>query len=175
MPYRMIVLRAKSAGGRCPVHAASWIVSSAGHAAATLASGAGMRAACLEPYPVLTGSYQATGGSMSRINDVGGMQGFPPGEQEAGGPAFHADWEAARRARTGLRGPLRRPGPVRRRRPYRDSGSLGELPPPGRHGVDAMSADHVGPAAMLAARVRHLETLLEQRGLVDARELDRAL
>jgi len=38
-----------------------------------------------------------------------------------------------------------------------------------------MSADHVGPAATLAARVRHLETLLEQRGLVDARELDRAL
>ena len=38
-----------------------------------------------------------------------------------------------------------------------------------------MSADHDGPAATLAARVRHLETLLEQRGLVDAGELDRAL
>jgi nitrile hydratase subunit alpha len=38
-----------------------------------------------------------------------------------------------------------------------------------------MSADHAGPAATLAARVRHLEGLLEQRGLVDARELDRAL
>ena len=38
-----------------------------------------------------------------------------------------------------------------------------------------MSAGHAGPAAALAARVRHLETLLEQRGLVDARELDRAL
>jgi nitrile hydratase len=38
-----------------------------------------------------------------------------------------------------------------------------------------MSADHAGPAATLAARVRHLEALLEQRGLVDARELDRAL
>jgi nitrile hydratase subunit alpha len=38
-----------------------------------------------------------------------------------------------------------------------------------------MSAGHSGPAATLAARVRHLETLLEQRGLVDARELDRAL
>jgi hypothetical protein len=31
---------------------------------------------------------------MSRINDVGGMQGFPPLEQETGEPAFHADWEA---------------------------------------------------------------------------------
>jgi nitrile hydratase subunit beta len=31
---------------------------------------------------------------MSRINDVGGMQGFPPVEQEADEPAFHADWEA---------------------------------------------------------------------------------
>src|SRR5215468_11616593 len=38
-----------------------------------------------------------------------------------------------------------------------------------------MSADHDGPAATLAARVRHLEALLEQRGLVDAGELDRAL
>jgi len=31
---------------------------------------------------------------MSRINDVGGMQGFGPVEQEADEPAFHADWEA---------------------------------------------------------------------------------
>lgn len=38
-----------------------------------------------------------------------------------------------------------------------------------------MSGDHAGPAAPVAARVRHLEGLLEQRGLVDARELDRAL
>jgi nitrile hydratase subunit alpha len=38
-----------------------------------------------------------------------------------------------------------------------------------------MSGDHVGPEAALAAQVRHLEGLLEQRGLVDARELDRAL
>jgi nitrile hydratase len=38
-----------------------------------------------------------------------------------------------------------------------------------------VSGDHVGPAATLAARVRYLEGLLEQRGLVDAQELDRAL
>ena len=38
-----------------------------------------------------------------------------------------------------------------------------------------MSADHAGPAATLAARVRRLEGLLEQRSLVDAGELDRAL
>jgi nitrile hydratase len=38
-----------------------------------------------------------------------------------------------------------------------------------------MSEDHTGPAATVAARVRHLEGLLEQRGLVDSRELDRAL
>ncbi|MGH3342114.1 MAG: hypothetical protein ACRDPK_04365 [Carbonactinosporaceae bacterium] len=31
---------------------------------------------------------------MSRIHDVGGMQGFPPIEQEMDEPAFHADWEA---------------------------------------------------------------------------------
>ena len=31
---------------------------------------------------------------MSRINDVGGMQGFGPVRREADGPAFHADWEA---------------------------------------------------------------------------------
>jgi nitrile hydratase len=38
-----------------------------------------------------------------------------------------------------------------------------------------VSGDHDGPAAPLAARVRHLEELLERRGLVDARELDRRL
>ena len=31
---------------------------------------------------------------MSRIDDVGGMDGFPPVEQEPGEPPFHADWEA---------------------------------------------------------------------------------
>ncbi|HEY7145774.1 MAG TPA: hypothetical protein VH637_16150 [Streptosporangiaceae bacterium] len=31
---------------------------------------------------------------MSRINDVGGMQGFPPVRQEIDEPPFHADWEA---------------------------------------------------------------------------------
>jgi hypothetical protein len=31
---------------------------------------------------------------MSRINDVGGMQGFPALEQEPDEPPFHSDWEA---------------------------------------------------------------------------------
>ncbi len=34
---------------------------------------------------------------------------------------------------------------------------------------------HHGSAGAIAARVRHVEALLEQRGLVDAKELDRAL
>ena len=38
-----------------------------------------------------------------------------------------------------------------------------------------MSGDHSGSEAAVAARVRHVESLLEQRGLVDAAELDRAL
>jgi nitrile hydratase subunit alpha len=38
-----------------------------------------------------------------------------------------------------------------------------------------VSGEHAGAAAALAARVRHLERLLEQRGLVDSQELDRAL
>lgn len=38
-----------------------------------------------------------------------------------------------------------------------------------------MSGDHAGTGATVAARVRHLESLLERRGLVDATELDRAL
>ena len=38
-----------------------------------------------------------------------------------------------------------------------------------------MSDDHGGTTAALAARVRHVEALLEQRGLVDPTELDRAL
>ena len=31
---------------------------------------------------------------MSRINDVGGMLGFPDVVEEPDEPAFHADWEA---------------------------------------------------------------------------------
>jgi nitrile hydratase subunit beta len=31
---------------------------------------------------------------LGRINDVGGMQGFPPVWQEQDEPPFHADWEA---------------------------------------------------------------------------------
>jgi len=38
-----------------------------------------------------------------------------------------------------------------------------------------MSGDHSGPQASLAAQVRHLESLLEERGLVDAGSLDRDL
>ena len=38
-----------------------------------------------------------------------------------------------------------------------------------------MSGDHAGPEAAVAARVRHLESALEERGLVDPAELDRAL
>ncbi len=38
-----------------------------------------------------------------------------------------------------------------------------------------MTGDHSGTAGALAARVRHVESLLEQRGLVDPTELDRAL
>lgn len=38
-----------------------------------------------------------------------------------------------------------------------------------------MSGEHHAPGDTLAGRVRHVETLLEQRGLVDPVELDRAL
>jgi nitrile hydratase len=38
-----------------------------------------------------------------------------------------------------------------------------------------VSGDHAGAAGALAARVRHLERLLERRGLVDPGELDRGL
>ena len=38
-----------------------------------------------------------------------------------------------------------------------------------------MSDDHGGSGAAVAAQVRHVEALLEQRGLIDAQELDRAL
>ena len=31
---------------------------------------------------------------MSRMNDVGGMVGFPPIEEELDEPPFHSDWEA---------------------------------------------------------------------------------
>jgi nitrile hydratase len=38
--------------------------------------------------------FSAKGMALSRINDVGGMQGFPEIEPEADEAAFHADWEA---------------------------------------------------------------------------------
>ena len=38
-----------------------------------------------------------------------------------------------------------------------------------------MSGDHSSAGAGIAARVRHVESLLEQRGLIDPTELDRAL
>jgi len=38
-----------------------------------------------------------------------------------------------------------------------------------------MTADHSGTAGAVAARVRRVEGLLEERGLVDPKELDRAL
>jgi nitrile hydratase len=38
-----------------------------------------------------------------------------------------------------------------------------------------MSGDHHGSEAAVAAQVRHVESLLEDRGLIDATELDRAL
>lgn len=38
-----------------------------------------------------------------------------------------------------------------------------------------MSGDHGGTSAALAAKVRHVEALLEERGLIDAAELDQAL
>jgi len=38
-----------------------------------------------------------------------------------------------------------------------------------------VSGEHGGPAASIAAEVRHVETLLEQRGLVNSAELDTAL
>ena len=38
-----------------------------------------------------------------------------------------------------------------------------------------MSGDHSGSGAAIAAQVRHVEALLEARGLVDPKELDRAL
>lgn len=38
-----------------------------------------------------------------------------------------------------------------------------------------MSGDHGGASTALSAKVRHVEALLEQRGLVDPIELDRAL
>jgi nitrile hydratase len=31
---------------------------------------------------------------MARVNDVGGMAGFPPIVEEADEPRFHSDWEA---------------------------------------------------------------------------------
>lgn len=92
---------------------------------------------------------------MSRINDVGGMQGFPAIQEELDEPPFHADWEAhvlaMNRALLGA-----------------GTYNLDEF----RNAIEQMP-----PADYLASRyyekwLHAISTLLVQKGVVTQEELD---
>jgi hypothetical protein len=91
---------------------------------------------------------------VSRINDVGGMVGFPPIVEEPDEPPFHADWEAHVVA---LNGALLRRG-VYNLDEFRDA------------------VERIPPAEYLAASYyekwfRAITTLLAEKGIASPEEL----
>jgi hypothetical protein len=91
---------------------------------------------------------------VSRINDVGGMVGFPPIVEEPDEPPFHADWEAHVVA---LNGALLRRG-VYNLDEFRDA------------------VERIPPAEYLAASYyekwfRAITTLLAEKGIASPGEL----
>ena len=92
---------------------------------------------------------------MSRIHDVGGMTGFPPIAEEADEPAFHADWEAHVFA---LNAALIRRGVY----------NLDEF----RDAIERMPPEEYLAAGYYERWFRAIRTLLEQKGVVGAVELE---
>ncbi|MEQ3553657.1 hypothetical protein WIS52_24560 [Pseudonocardia nematodicida] len=91
---------------------------------------------------------------MARINDVGGMTGFPLITEEADEPMFHADWEAHVFALNGL---MVRKG-VYNLDEFRDA------------------VERIPPAEFLAASyyerwLRAITTLLVEKGVASVEEL----
>ena len=91
---------------------------------------------------------------MSRINDVGGMAGFPPLAEEPDEPPFHADWEAHVLA---LNGALIRRG-VYNLDEFRDA--IERMPP----------ADYLA-ASYYERWFTAIRTLLTEKGVATAEEL----
>jgi len=91
---------------------------------------------------------------MSRVNDVGGMQGFPPIEQEVDEPPFHSDWEAhvfaMNRALIG-----------------HGVYNLDEF----RNAVEQMEPQHYLDSSYYEKWLHAISTLLVEKGIVSAAEL----
>ena len=91
---------------------------------------------------------------MSRINDVGGMEGFPAIEPEADEAAFHADWEAHVFAiNRALRG--------------RDVYNLDEF----RDAIERMPVSDYLAASYYERWLHAITTLLAEKGVLSEQEL----
>ncbi len=91
---------------------------------------------------------------MSRVNDVGGMSGFPPVSEEADEPPFHADWEAHVFA---LNGALIKRGVY----------NLDEF----RDAIERMPAQEYLAASYYERWFAGITTLLAEKGVAGAAEL----
>ena len=91
---------------------------------------------------------------MSRINDVGGMAGFPPIAEEPDEPPFHADWEAHVLA---LNGALIRRGVY----------NLDEF----RDAIERMPPQEYLAASYYEKWFTAISTLLVEKGVATAEEL----
>jgi nitrile hydratase len=92
---------------------------------------------------------------VSRINDVGGMSGFPAIVEEADEPPFHADWEAHVLA---LNGALIRRGVY----------NLDEF----RDAIERMPPEEYLAASYYERWFTAITTLLVEKGVAAADELD---
>lgn len=91
---------------------------------------------------------------MSRMNDVGGQQGFGPVTEELDEPAFHADWEAHVFA---LNRALIGQGVY----------NLDEF----RDAIERMAPQHYLAASYYEKWLHAIVTLLGEKGVVSAAEL----
>jgi len=95
---------------------------------------------------------------MGRMNDVGGMQGFPPIVQDVDEEPFHADWEAhvfaMNRALIGA-----------------GIYNLDEF----RDAIERMAPEEYLAASYYERWLHAIRTLCVEKGVVTAEELDRAL
>jgi nitrile hydratase len=88
------------------------------------------------------------------MNDVGGMQGFPPVEQELDEPPFHADWEAHVFA-------------VNRALIGRGVYNLDEF----RDAIERMAPEHYLASSYYEKWFHAVTTLLTEKGVLSAQEL----
>lgn len=91
---------------------------------------------------------------MSRINDVGGMQGFPAIEREIDEPPFHADWEAHVFA-------------INRALLHRGVYNLDEF----RDAVERMEVDEYLAASYYERWLHAVTTLLAEKGVLTEQEM----